>query len=403
MKKTLLLQTALVAAAGVMLADASFAQTKEVPIGVTVGGYMTQFYKVQDRDKQAQVDQATQSFAQDAEVWFNIRAVLDNGLVVGGRIELEAASYQDQIDESYMFLERADTGRVELGSTDRVTGKMLYFAPNSLPGHSSTVHSEYSAAANTPLMWFVNHNHDTQGINIYTAADRYFGSKAGKGLQLGFSYTPDGCEDFTQATGTGLSIAAGSGRSCGTPFGTTTGGAGTANVGNQLSQQWQLAANYLETFGQFDVALYGGYVSSHIEGALAAGQTDPRVTGKQGGAQFAYNMDGGAAIQFGGGYTKEDVGITNKDRKAYSLGLRYLSNGAKPGSWGIGAEYYNRSDRALNTLLKTKLDYYHAGLTYQVATGILSFAGVGVSDTDNPGAVVDRKQTFGVLGLGLTF
>ena len=49
MKKTLLLQTALVATAGLFLADIASAQTKEVPIAVTVGGYMAQVFKAADR------------------------------------------------------------------------------------------------------------------------------------------------------------------------------------------------------------------------------------------------------------------------------------------------------------------------------------------------------------------
>src|SRR3546814_1903363 len=92
MKKTLLLQTALVAAAGLMLADAATAQDKAVPIGVTVGGYMTRSFTVQDRGVQ-QVDQPAATFASpDAEIWFNIRSVLDNGTVVGGRVELEGST-----------------------------------------------------------------------------------------------------------------------------------------------------------------------------------------------------------------------------------------------------------------------------------------------------------------------
>src|SRR3546814_8820384 len=123
MKKTLLLQTALVAAAGLMLADAASAQDKAVPIGVTVGGYMTRSFTVQDRGVQ-QVDQPAATFASpDAEIWFNIRSVLDNGTVVGGHVELEGSTEGDQIDESYLFVEKHDIGRIEVGSTDLEIGR----------------------------------------------------------------------------------------------------------------------------------------------------------------------------------------------------------------------------------------------------------------------------------------
>ncbi|WP_298726522.1 porin [uncultured Ferrovibrio sp.] len=400
MKKTLLLQTALVAAAGMMLADVANAQTKAQPLAITLGGFWTQFVKFQDKDIPAgQPNQHSVGTASDAEVYFNIRGVLDDGTVIGGQIQLEAATYGDQIDERYMFIERADIGRIEIGSTDRVHGKMLYFAPTVLPGHSTTVHSEYSSAqgnGGTPLMWFANNNHDTEGLNIYTASNRYFGSKVGKGLQLGFSYTPDGCQDFSSASGNNPG--------CGPGFG------GTANNG-QLSKQYSVAANYLETLGPVDVALYGSWNTVHLEGTLGAGVTDRRQDGWQVGAQFAYNVGDGSAIQFGGGYSNEDVGRDAtgeglgviKDREAYSVGLRYLTNGAAPGSVGIGVEYYNREDTRTLGAGKNELDYYQLGLTYQLATGVLSFAGVGVSDLDVPGSANDIKQTFGVVGIGLTF
>jgi len=406
MKKTLLLQSALVAAAGIMLADTSFAQVKASAPAITVGGYYNQYYKVQDRDKTAQVDQASQSFASDAEIWFNMRTVLDNGLVISGRIELEGTTFTDQIDEHYLILSRSDIGTAEIGSTDRVSGKMLYFAPNALPGHGTTVHSEYTAAAVTPLMWFANANHDAQGINLYTANDRYFGSKAGKGLQLGLSYVPDGCEDFSQASaGAAASVVAGSGRSCGGGFGSTTGSpAGSAGTaGNQISQQWTLAANYVESFGDVGVNLYASYMTGHQEGIVGAGR-DTEVGGWQAGAQIAFDVGGGSSITVGGGYTKEDVeSATIKERKGYSVGVRYLTDGAKTGSIGVGAEYYSREDKAPVTLAKTDYDIMTAGLTYQLGPGVLTWIGAGRVNNDVPGAGVDTKQTFGVLGVGVSF
>lgn len=391
MKKTLLLQTALVAAAGMMLADVANAQTKAQPLAITLGGFWTQFVKFQDKDNDTQAQQHSTAVASDAEVYFNIRGVLDDGTVIGGQIQLEASTYADQIDERYMFIERADIGRIELGSTDRVHGKMLYFAPTVLPGHSTTVHSEYSAAQVTPLMWFANNGHDQEGINIYTASNRYFGSKVGKGLQLGFSYAPDGCQDFstiTQTSAQGGAVASTT-QGCG-------GGFGSTQNATTLSKQYAVAANFLETLGPVDIALYGAYNSVHIE-------TGKRESGWQAGAQFAYNIGDGAAIQFGGGYSDEDVGSTTvNDREAYSVGLRYLTNGAAPGSVGIGVEYYNREDKLVAGGTR-ELDYYQLGVTYQLATGVLTFAGVGVSDQDAPGAASDIKQTFGVVGIGLTF
>lgn len=389
MKKTLLLQTALVAAAGLFVADIANAQTKATPIGVTVGGYFNQLFVMQDADPKT-AGQSDHRFANPGEIWFNIRGVLDNGTVIGARVELESQTYADQIDERYMFIERADVGRVEIGSVDSVTTKMIYAAPNSLPNYSTTVHEDQTGILNQPLMRFVNNNDDNERINLYTSSNRYFGSKAGKGLQLGFSYMPDGCQDHSgNAAATGASIQ------CGAGF-------PVAGTNFSQEQQYQVAANYLESFGPVDAALYAGFTSVKVVGT-GAGTFGDRETGWQVGSQFAWNLAGGSQVQFGGGYNDEDVGIAaQKDREAFSLGLRYLTNGAAPGSVGVGVEYWNAEDKNL-TSAKTDRDYYHLGVTYQVAVGILSFAGVGVSDVDAPATANDLEQTFGVLGINLTF
>lgn len=390
MKKTLLLQTALVAAAGVMLADASFAQVKAEPLGVTVGGYMTRTFKVVDRDDNGtvatsgpQTDRSATAFgAPDAEIWFNLRAVLDNGLRIGGRVELEAATDADQIDESYVWFEN-DMGRIELGSTDRVASKMNYFSPNAtIPGQGSTQVSENSSiiapAANLAggvSMWFANSSNDSEGINIYSSSNRYFGSKAGKGLQVGVSFSPDGCQDNAAPCNTGMPL-------------TNNGSAG---------KNYQVAANYLESFGDVNVALYAGYISAKTEGVAT------NLNGWQAGAQLSYNIGGGSTIAVGGGYKKEEVNATT-DRKAYVIGVQYLTNGAAPGSIGIGADYWKSKGEITNGADDTgKL--FQVGLSYQLATGIRLYTGVGTYEfEDGANAIADEsKANFGLLGVNLVF
>jgi hypothetical protein len=390
MKKTLLLQTALVAAAGLFVADIANAQTKEVPIGVTVGGYYNQLLQYQDRDLRT-TDIRDHGIKQDSEIWFNIRGVLANGTVIGGRVELESATYGDQLDEVYMFIEHPEFGRTEIGSTDAVTTKMIYAAPNSLPNYSTTVHSEYSAVNNAPLMRFVNAMDDANHISAYTASNRYFGSKAGKGLQLGVTYTPDNCQDFSVQSTDTASITPCTGSFLAAPV--------------SLEQGFNAAANYLESFGAFDVALYAGYNSVKVIGTGAATSPSGRESGVQGGALFTYNIGDGSSVQLGGAYTDEDVSAV-RQRKGWTAGVRYLTNGAAPGSVGIGFEYADRNEsnsRGATTRVGD-LEYWHVGLTYQVAAGILGFVGVGVSDTsDHPTATSNIDQTFGVVGINLTF
>lgn len=404
MKKTLLLQTALVAAAGLFVADIANAQTKAQPLSVSVGGYFTEVFKYQDRDNVAgQGNLHSTALSQDAEIYFNIRGVLDDGTVIGGRVELEAATDADQIDERYMFIERSDIGRVELGSTDRASSKMVYGAPIAIPGYGTVDPTGSISVTNAPagarttgnLTKFSNID-DREGINLYTSSNRYFGSKAGKGLQLGFSYTPDGCEDFSGTNG------------CGGGFGSTT------NAG-QYSKVYTVAANYLESFGPVDVALFGAYMNADIEGATTAGgATILKQTGLEGyaaGTTLTYNVGDGSSVQVGGAYKYEETGsLGGDDRNVYTAGIRYLTNGVAPGSVGIGVDYaLTKADQGNVSGVvvggEDEYTWYSAGVTYQLARGVLTFAGVGYYEyEDNASAAVNEADAvFGVAGIRLDF
>ena len=405
MKKTLLLQTALVAAAGVMLADASFAQVKAEPLGVTVRGYMTRTFKIQDRDKvagTAQTDKSAATFGgPDAEIWFSLRAVLDNGLRVGGRVELEGATDGDQIDESYVWFEN-DMGRIELGSTDRVASKMQYFSPNAtISGQGTGQVSENSAIvagtgnqAGGVSMWFANASNDAEGINIYSSSNRYFGSKAGKGLQVGYSYVPDGCQDYNNAGG--QFGAATTITNCDNGFGST--------INGTVRNQHTFAANYLESFGDVNLALYAGYISSRAEPIATSATAPKRVTGWNAGAQVSYNLGGGSTIAVGGGLKREEVSAT-VDRNVYVVGVMYLTNGSAPGSIGIGADYWKAKGEEVGTADDTA-KLFQVGVSYQLATGIKLYGGAGTyewEDGAGPNTAQNSKANFGLLGVNLVF
>lgn len=409
MKNYLLLQTALVAAS-LAFTNIAEAQTKEQPIGVTVGGYMTQVYRVTDREKDRNTtDLPSQSFTTpDAEIWFNIRAVLADGTVIGGRVELEGQTETDQIDESYMYVERSDVGRLELGSTDRAASKMVYGAPTAIPGYGtidptgniSVVKAPSGARTTGNKIKFSYAGDDAEAINLYTSSNRYFGSKSGKGLQFGFSYVPDGCEDSGCATS---SIS-------------------TANAG-QASKIYQFAANYIESFGAFDVALFGAYNRASIEadsvGSASSGSAtvfkNSGLDGYAFGTTLTYNIVDGSSVQFGGAYKDEEQSVTragDDSRKVYSLGLRYLTAGTKPGSIGVGVDWaLSKADQGnvAGTAVagEDEFTWYSVGVTYQVAQGILTFAGIGRYEFEDAVSAAtldnDSKATFGVVGMRLDF
>lgn len=420
MKKTFLLQTALVAVAGVAFTDIAAAQTKAQPLAVTVGGYITEVFKAADlEDNRTLSGRRDNSLNSDTEIWFNVRGVLDNGTVVGARIELEGQTETDQIDERYMFVERNDIGRAELGSTDRAASKMLYGAPTAIPGYGTVDPTGSIAVTNAPtgartsgnLSKFASAPDDAEGINLFTSSNRYFGSKAGKGLQLGLSYAPDACQDFSGSS------------ACG-------GGFPTNNDAGQVEEAWTISANYLESFGPVDLALFGAYNRFSIEAASTGSLTTGSATvfadtGLQGyalGTTVTYNIAGGSSVQVGGAWKQEEMGVTpsgDDERNVYTAGIRYLTNGANPGSIGVGVDYaFTKADQGNvgGTLVSGEDEYtwYSLGVTYQVARGVLAFGGVGRYEYDDAiaaGTVVggtaqldnDSKANFGIVGMRLDF
>jgi len=422
MKKSLLLQTALVVGTGMLVADIAAAQSKEVPIAVTVGGYITEVFKAADFDNSRTfAGRQSHGFGSaDAEIYFNVRGVLADGTVIGARVELEGSTEADQIDERYMFIERADIGRTELGSTDRAASKMVFGAPVAIPGYGTIDPTGAIAVTVAPsgartsgnFTKFAGAPDDAEGINLYTSANRYFGSKAGKGLQLGVSYTPDGCQDFTSA---------GSTVGCG-------GGFTTKTDAGQVSRAYTAAANYLESFGPVDVALFGAYNTFDIEANNAGSLTNGSATvfksnGLEGwafGTTLTYNIGDGSTVQVGGAWKFEETGVgSNDERNVYTAGVRYLTNGTNPGSFGVGVDYAKtKADQGniagVAVSGEDEYTWYSLGVTYQIARGVLGFGGIGryeYEDAIAAGTVVNgttqldnnAKANFALVGMRLDF
>jgi predicted porin len=240
MKKHLLGTTALVAAGLFGLVDTAAAQTKVQPIQVSVGGYWSEWVSYTHQDDRGDTTSGRSGkltkFDQwsDKEIHFNGRTTLDNGLTIGFRAELEANTETDQIDESYMFIE-GRFGRLELGSLNNVQYRMGYNAPEAQtrpwsnegnifnvlaqPTGSPTFDSTFGT---TRSRFFDN---DSEKVNYYTP--RF------EGFQFGVSYIPNSSQDRNGAPD---------------------------SLSNAYSRGWAAAANFVRTFGAFDVAASAGYM-----------------------------------------------------------------------------------------------------------------------------------------------
>ena len=114
MKRVLMGTTAL-AAVGVMAAPAMAAE----PLHCELGGFDQTFVGFGDSDfaNNGSTNPNFSNSYNNIEVYFKMRGELDNGLKIGGRIELEGENSGDQIDQTYLSLS-GGFGSFRFGSID---------------------------------------------------------------------------------------------------------------------------------------------------------------------------------------------------------------------------------------------------------------------------------------------
>jgi hypothetical protein len=192
MKKVLLGTTALLGAG--IVASPSFAADG---IKLGVGGYFKEAYMVVfDDDSEGELgnEHNTDGFFNDAEVHFTGSTVLDNGLEVGARIELEGENDSDQIDEAWIYFS-GGFGEVRIGSDDDAlanacivppggTGNFSAFSPNQWGANAASEVVGFGGLTSNSVCSGVDDSGDAQKI-IYITPNF-------AGFQLTASYTPNG-------------------------------------------------------------------------------------------------------------------------------------------------------------------------------------------------------------------
>jgi predicted porin len=400
MKKLLYGSTALMAAG--MLASGAEAADK---IKVGVGGYFQAYGVYVDQDDgtgEPGANLRDHYLEREAEIIFNGKTTLDNGLEVGVQVQLEAESCGDQIDESFIWFE-GGWGRVNIGSENSAPYLMFYGAPAQITGWGVTSpnHNAVSAGANNGLLGNgvilpVNLSGDSEKLTYFTPRIA--------GFQLGVSYTPDACEASNIAGGSQSAI-------CGSQ------GSGPEPDNNNLGEIFEIGANYVQKFGAFNVAVSGSYGTANDETSTAFTEdpTEWHLGANVGWGGFTV---GGSYIEHNdmnsiGGASAGNAGGKGIDSKDWTLGVRYAT-----GPWGVGVSYGHREvdcdaaqaaaggcGGATAAAGEDELDMIEVGGSYALGPGVDLTAGVqwveidgseGVAASDNDALVV-------IFGTSLTF
>jgi predicted porin len=283
------------------------AQNRTRPVEVAIGGFYGQYlsYIHQDDVTSAGVPGTPARFdvSSDSEIHFNGRATLDNGVVVGFRVELEGATDSDQIDESYLFVETR-FGRIEMGAINNAAYRMHYEAPEAFSrgwltddGNltNNVINPTTSASLDSAIIGTQNRffDNDSDKITYYTPRL--------EGFQVGLSYVPESSQDRNVP----------------------------AQESIAYSRGFAVGANFVRNLGGVDVAASLGYFT--WQGPPGA----PDPDAYQGGLRLAY-----AGFTFGGSYARIIGGRsgsagTNASASTAGTGLNRVEGRA----WNIGGMY----------------------------------------------------------------
>jgi len=305
----------------------------------------------------------------DSEIIFTPSITLDNGLTFGVDIQLEGSSAPtDRIDESYAFV-KGSFGQILIGSENSAGYKMMYGAPdvtwigvNSSSGSSlvplSQTNDVFRGTGGSSFIE-VGRNNDAERITYFTP--RF------SGFQLGVSYARDGLEG--------------------------NGARDDVDAAGTLHDIFDIGANYVNSFGAFDVALAGRYGV----GSRAQSDDDPTV--------YAFGLNlGYAGFKIGGSYAKSEDDGAN-DGRFFDLGVSY-----ETGPWGVSFTYSNGENDSSDVFFgdapgdESELEQYLAGVTYKLGPGVKVGAWAGYIDLDAPNGSVNDLDGFHIgTGFKLNF
>lgn len=362
--KTMLLGSSALLAVGLAFVPAHAAE--QLQLGV--GGYFLGYGVGADEDGTAAANRRSHKIAREGEIHFKGKTTLDNGITVGVRVELEAETCGDQVDETYVYFE-GGFGKLIVGQDDPAPYLMYVGAPRSaLPGYGFTVPTFQHAATGgnahgaTPTN-LINISGDSEKVIYMTPRLA--------GLQVGINYTPENCEEVRGVCG-----------------GTYAGLQADNNTGQQ-SEVVEIGANYMRKLGDFDIGLFAGWGQGNVE-APAAGQTDNETWSI--GARFGF-----AGFEVGASYRDDDLGTSgsNTDQEEVLIGASYS---AKP--WKVSLLYWHSDIGAGAGLGEDRLDAYELGAAYDLGAGVTLAAGLQYLELEDNLNVAANENDALILLLG---
>ncbi len=318
------------------------------PISISIGGNSHWGIAVVDNEATSDATDDV-AFSNDVELQIHGSTVLDSGVEVGIRIEIEGEESTDQGDETYMYLE-GSFGTIRVGNDDAAGYQMGTAAPYATYFYGINTPYWVGTFSGSPSNW-----HSTfAGTNVGDSASVMYFSPVINGFQFGLSYAPEGGAEARSGT------------------------ASLAKGGEVVSA----GARYDGAFGDAGVTIAGGYSSHDMESDSGPGRTESDMAGG-----VVVSMSG---VSVGGSYRVTDPDVDGVDDvEQFDVGISYGE-----GPWTISLNYGEQTQDSSNT------DNGYARLlgNYNLGPGINLAGAVGQDTFDN-----DENTTFAGVAMAISF
>jgi len=401
MKKYLYGTTAL-AAAG-LLAGPAFAAT---PLHMELGGFFQQFFGYANPDKASNgaTNPNKAGNYKNAEVYFKMRGELDNGLKVGGRLELEGDNGGDQIDQAFLTLS-GGFGQLRLGAIN--SGRYSYGwntdAPSvGVPINSGWVSSFVPALNNSGfrfrspgLSTVIDASNDEEKITYFTPRVN--------GFQFALSWTPEAHKVTSNSVGQG-----------GESFRFT----GPADRNLFFTNAADLGVSYSAEFQGVGIEAQAGIGVADAPNVVDQGTTQASFNDKylayNGGLSLSYQgftaagsfavVDQGLAFNCalgGGGLASSGACTASNEGESYNFGVGYNT-----GPWAVSATYFNGQEEGLIANPgDEENEFFTVAASYTLGPGLrtaLTFLHADLSD-DLPTSAGDNTGDAVIWGVFASF
>lgn len=309
------------------------------PISLSIGGRSMWGVAIVDSDAEANANKDDLAISNDVLLVFKGSTVLDNGLEVAMRIDVDGGAGKSPAHGQFASVS-GSFGELRVGNQDTASYKMSTAAP----------YATYWYGINTP--WWSGHLsghwHSTfAGAGSDGASLLYF-SPVINGFQFGASYAPEA----------GTNVDSGSVYSA------------------EGGDAWSVGSRYDGAFGDTGVTAAAGMTSKDMENTT---ETDWN-TG------LVVSMSG---VSIGGSYRVQDHDNAMDDTTQFDVGIKYGD-----GPWAVSANYGNTSQDSEGV----DTDFTRLMGTYNLGPGV-SMAGVLGGDSPQD----DGDTTFAAIALLISF